>query len=181
LGAAKAAPKALNFGTPGVGSTPHLAAELLLSNSGTSMTHIPFKGNTEAITELVAGRLDAVFSGVPSVLPLVKSGKLQLLAVTGPERSNLLPQVPSVTEAGYAGAQLRVWYGLLAPAQTPAPIIEKLHRAVVNALKQAGMGEKFTELGLEPAPNTPDEFRDLIRQDGERLGNLIRSMGLMAN
>ena len=180
LAAAKASPNSLNYGTPGVGSAPHLAAALLLSASGTSMTHIPFKGNNEAITELVGGRLDAVFSGVPSALALAKAGKLRLLAATGPTRSNTLPDVPSIAESGLGSAQCQVWYGLLAPAQTPPAVIERLHASIAKALQQPGMKEKFTELGLDPALDTPQEFHTLIRTDGERLGKVIRAMGMKA-
>jgi len=180
LNAARAAPTALNYGTPGVGSAPHLAAALILSASGTSMTHVPFKGNSEALTELVAGRLDAVFSGAPSVLALANTGRLRLLAVTGKERSTVLPDVPSLTEAGLAGAQLKVWYGLLAPAMTPAPIINRLHAAIAQALQKPVMEEKFKALGLEPGLISPEEFQALIRQDGDRLGKVIRSMHMKA-
>lgn len=180
VSAAKAAPHSINYGTPGVGSAPHLAAALLQSASSTDMTHIPYKGNSEALSELMGGRIDAVFSGIPPVVALAKAGKIRLLAVTGATRSALVPDVPSIAEAGLPNAQSLVWYGILAPAKTPQPVVAKLHAAIEKALNQPGMRERFTDLGLEPAANTPDQFGKLIREDGERLGKVIRLMGMKA-
>jgi len=180
LAAAKVSPQALNYGTPGVGSAPHLAAALLLSASSVEMTHIPYKGNGEALSELLGERLDAVFSGLPSVVPLAKAGKLRPLAVTGTKRSAMLPDVPSVVEAGFPAAQAQVWYGLMAPAQTPGEIVVRLHTAIEKAVNQPGMKEKFIELGLEPAIDSPEEFRTLIKEDSQRLGKVIRSVGMKA-
>ncbi|HWL29408.1 MAG TPA: tripartite tricarboxylate transporter substrate-binding protein, partial [Burkholderiaceae bacterium] len=159
---------------------PHLAAALLLSASSVEMTHIPYKGNGEALSELLGERLDAVFSGLPSVVPLAKAGKLRPLAVTGTKRSAMLPDVPSVVEAGFPAAQAQVWYGLMAPAQTPGEIVVRLHTAIEKAVNQPGMKEKFIELGLEPAIDSPEEFRTLIKEDSQRLGKVIRSVGMKA-
>ena len=180
MSAAKAAPQSINYGTPGVGSAPHMAAALLQSASSTEMTHIPYKGNGEALSELMGGRIEAVFSGIPPVVALAKAGKIRLLAVTGATRSAMLPDVPSIVEAGFPNAQLLVWYGILAPAKTPQPIVDKLHAAIGKALERPAIKERFTDLGLAPDANTPDQFSKLIREDGKELGSVIRRMGMKA-
>jgi len=131
---AKMRPGQLNYGSPGVGTSPHLTGELFRIETGTDIVHVPYKGNAEAITDLIGGQVSIVFTGVPPVAALAKSGKVRLLATTGKSRIPSLPDVPTIAEAGVPGAEVLIWYGVVAPAATPAEIVERLNREIVRAM-----------------------------------------------
>src|SRR5258705_3369960 len=132
---AKSKPGALNYGSAGAGSSPHMSMELLKNMAGIDLQHIPFKGTAPAMTEVLSGRIAALFSNLLTAKPLIEAGKLRALAISGPKRVSALPDVPTVAEAGVPGYSALQWYGLLAPAGTPQPVIDKLAAAVAEALR----------------------------------------------
>jgi len=177
---AKARPGQLNYGTPGVGTSPHLAGELFQSVTGTKMLHVPYKGNPEAITDLMGGQLSIVFSGLPPVVPLVSAGRIRALATTGKERAPSLPGTPTVAESGYPGAGMVIWYGVVAPGATPKNVIARLNAEIVRVMKLPEIRERFTGLGADPATSSPEEFSALIRDEYARWAKLIQAANIRA-
>jgi len=175
---AKMRPGQLNYGSPGVGTSPHLTGELFRIETGTDIVHVPYKGNAEAITDLIGGQVSIVFTGVPPVAALAKSGKVRLLATTGKSRIPSLPDVPTIAEAGVPGAEVLIWYGVVAPAATPAEIVERLNREIVRAMNAADVREKFLQQGVDPAPDTPARFAQLIRDEVARWKKVILTAGI---
>jgi tripartite-type tricarboxylate transporter receptor subunit TctC len=171
---ARANPGKLNFGSSGTGGAPHLAGELYKSMTGVNIVHVPYKGLAQAITDLLGGQIQVLFADVGLVLPHIKSGKFKAIAVTGRERSLTLPDVPTMMEAGLAGYQAGTWYGLLAPAGTPAPIITRLNAEVRKALALADVKSQFMAQAVDPAPTTPEQFAALIRDDFNKWSKLIK-------
>ena len=177
---AKTRPGQLNYGTPGVGTSPHLAGELFQSVTGTKMLHVPYKGNPEAITDLMGGQLSIVFSGLPPVVPLVSAGRIRALATTGKERAPSLPGTPTVAESGYPGAGMVIWYGVVAPGATPKNVIARLNAEIVRVMKLPEIRERFTGLGADPATSSPEEFSALIRDEYARWAKLIQAANIRA-
>lgn len=175
---AKKRPGQLNFGSPGVGSSPHLTGELFKLITKTDIVHVPYKGNAEAITDLIGGQLSVVFTGVPPVVPLAKAGKVRLLATTGKQRLASLPEVPTIREAGVDGADVLIWYGVVAPAATPRDTVARLNREIVKIMGLPDVREKFAQQGVDPASSTPEEFAQLIRDEVARWGKVIRGAGI---
>ena len=175
---ARKRPGQLNFGSPGVGSSPHLTGELFKLITKTNIVHVPYKGNAEAITDLIGGQLSMVFTGVPPVVPLAKAGKVRLLATTGKERMANLPDVPTIKEAGITGADVLIWYGVVAPAGTPKDVIVRLNREIVKAMNTPDVRDKFAQQGVDPAASTPEEFAEFIRTEVGRWGKVIRTAGI---
>jgi tripartite-type tricarboxylate transporter receptor subunit TctC len=171
---AKANPQTLNYASNGSGSSSHLAAVMFESMTGTRMTHVPYKGLAPALVDLLAGQVQAMFSSVVAILPHVQAGKLRALAVTGEKRLALIPDVPTVAEAGVAGYQAGSWYGILAPAGTPPDIIRKLNDEIVKAIRQPDMKQAFALEGAEPVGSSPQEFAAHIRAELSRLGKVAR-------
>jgi len=175
---AKRQPGKLNFGSPGVGTSPHLTGELLKMLTGTDIVHVPYKGNAEALTDLVSGRVSIVFTGVPPVVPLVKAGRVRLLATTGRQRTVQLPDVPTIVEAGLPGAQVLIWYGVVAPIATPTELVARLNREIVKIMQAPDTREKFSQQGIEPETSTPEQFAQLIREEYARWTKVIRTVGI---
>lgn len=175
---AKKRPGQLNFGSPGVGSSPHLTGELFKLITKTDIVHVPYKGNAEALTDLIGGQLSIVFTGVPPAIPLAQAGKVKLLATTGKQRLANLPDVPAIREAGIEGADVLIWYGLVAPAATPKEVINRLNREVVRIMAMPEMREKFAQQGVDPASSTTEEFAALIREEFARWTKVIRTAGI---
>jgi tripartite-type tricarboxylate transporter receptor subunit TctC len=172
---AKAKPGALNYGTGGSGTPPHLATELFKSMTGVNMVHVPYKTVAAAITDLMAGQLQVMFTVGPAGLPQVRAGKIRGIAVSTAKRSSFVSELPSVAEAGLAGFDVFGWNGILAPAKTPPAVIAKFHAGVVNALKLTDVQQRLEGLGFEPVGNTPDEFGRFIRADIERWAKVIKT------
>lgn len=170
---AKSKPGALSFASPGTGSSPHLSGELFKLMTKTDMVHVPYKGAAPAVTDLVGGQVQLMFDTIVSSLPHVKSGKLRALAVTPAKRSPLRPELPTVAEAGVPGYEATTWFGLLAPAGTPKPIIEKLHNEVVKILKTPDMKSRLDQLGAEPIGNTPEEFTAAMKQEMAKWAKVV--------
>ena len=176
---AKARPGALRYGSGGNGSPPHLAAEMLRSQAGIDLLHVPYKSIAPALTELAAGQVHAAFSVVSAVLPLTKAGKLRALAVTSAARTPLVPELPVIAET-LPGFQFTGWYGLVAPAGTPRDIVAKLHAASAQAVKSVDIQTRLTTLGAEASSGTPAAFAAHLRAEIQRLGKAVRDSGARA-
>ena len=177
---AKAQPGKLNYATPGAGTSLHLAAELFKLSTGTDIVHVPYKGGAQAQTDVLAGQVQMMFNVLPSALPQVRAGKLRALAVTGRARSEALPEVPTMIEAGIADYTAVTWNGIVAPAGTPRAVIAKLNETLVGALRTAEMKEAFAKIGQEPAWSTPEEFAALIREETVKWRRVIQAAGIRA-
>jgi tripartite-type tricarboxylate transporter receptor subunit TctC len=181
IAAAKAKPGVMNFGSGGSGTSNHLAGELFNILAGTNLTHVPYKGVNLAMQDVMAGRIDLVVIGVPAAAPHVKAGKLHALAVIAPQRLPALPDVPTVAEAGLPGFEVTTWYGILAPAGTPRPIIAHLNAELVKAMHSPEMKERLAGIGTEPVTNTPEEFAAYIHAEIAKWGDVIRKANLRAD
>jgi tripartite-type tricarboxylate transporter receptor subunit TctC len=162
---AKREPGKLNYGTTGVGSSNHLATELFDSRAGIKMTHIPYRGTALAVADLIAGQVQVVFSDPVSALGQVKAGALIALAVTSKERSPVAPDVPTVAESGYPGFDAFAWHGIMAPARTPQPIIDRLNAVIVKALKEPDTLKLIQAQAIQPIGDSPQAFASFIKQD----------------
>lgn len=171
---AKAKPGQLNYATPGNGSTPHLAVELFARAAGIKLSHVPYKGGAPAITDVLGGQLPLVAVNALEALPHVKSGKLRVLAVMSPSRSAMLPDVPTIAESGFPGFEASVWYGFVAPAATPKPVVAKLHAEVQKALQTAEVKERMSSVGGEVILGSAEQFGALIRSERARYEKLVR-------
>src|SRR5688572_6995501 len=148
----------LNFASSGNGGAPHMAAELFKSVTGAPLTHVPYKGSGPAVADLVGGRVQIMFDAAPSLIAHVRAGKLRVLAAASSERNRLLPDVPTFSELGFAKIEVSLWYGLLVPAGTPRPVIERLNRDVTKVLTAADVRERLQAQGAEPMPGAPEAF-----------------------
>ncbi len=162
---AKAKPGSMNYGSTGVGAANHLVAELFAAKAGLKMTHVPYRGTALAVGDLVSGTLSVVFGDPVSVLPHLKSGKLRALAVTSLERSAVAPEVPTVAESGYPGFEALAWHGILAPAKTPKPVIDKLNAEIVKALADPPTRELLVNQAMATVGSTPEAFAAFIQKD----------------
>ena len=171
----------LTFGSAGVGSATHWAAERFLVSAGMHATHVPFRGGPEALTEVMTGRVDFCFIGISSALPFIKDGRLLALAVGTTKRSPALPDVPSTIELGYADSDYVFWNGLLAPARTPRPIIDRLYAEVQKALALPDVQAKLATQGVEQMPMTPQEFDAMIAKEVVANLKLAKAAGLKFN
>lgn len=177
---AKAKPGTLNYPSAGVGSSSHLAGELLRSLAKVDIVHVPYKGGGPALIDLLSGEMQIMFATMPAAMPHVKTGKLRPVAVTTAKRSQTLPELPTIAEAGVRGYEASTWYGLLAPAGTPQPVITRLHDEVVRALNTPDMRAKFASQGFEAAGTTPAEFGAYIKSEIAKWGKVIRDAGIRA-
>jgi tripartite-type tricarboxylate transporter receptor subunit TctC len=168
IAAAKAKPGALSYGTPGIGTSPHLCMELFKSMAGIDMQHVPYKGTAAAVMDVIGGQIEVAFATALTAKPLIDSGRLRPLAVSGPRRVAALADVPPVAEAGVPGYEAMQWYGLLAPAGTPGAIIERVHAEAMVALRSAEMKARLAADGAEPLGTTPAEFGAYIKRELEK-------------
>jgi tripartite-type tricarboxylate transporter receptor subunit TctC len=178
---AKAKPGALNFSSVGVGTATHMSAERFLSSAGIKAVHVPFKGGAEAMSEVVAGRVDFFFGPVGLVLPQVRAGKLNALVVNGSRRAAALPDVPTTGEAGYVDAEYPIWFGLFVPAKTPRTIVEKLHGETLKALQSGNVRDKLATMGVDPMTMKPAEFDAYIRKEIAINAALVKAIGIKPN
>ncbi len=178
---AKAKPGTLSYASAGNGSTGHLAGELFKFRTGTFLVHIPYRGNSPALTDLVAGQIPMSFATLQTALPFIQSGRLKALAVLGAERSPLLPKVPTLTQAGIKGLEVRNWVGLFAPAGTPPAVLQKLNRDVAGVMRKPETQERLAGLALVYREMTPREFADFVKREGQRWGEVIKSVGITAD
>ena len=176
--AAKGKPGQIAFASPGNGSTPHMAVEFFAKAAGIDLQHIPYKGGSPAITDVMGGQLPLVAVNALEVLPHVKSGKLKVLAVLSPTRSAIYPDVPTIAESGFPGFEASVWYGFVAPVATPKPIIAKLHAEIQKALQTKEVKDRMNSVGGEVIPGSSEMFANLIRSERQRYEKLVREANI---
>jgi tripartite-type tricarboxylate transporter receptor subunit TctC len=169
--------KPLNAGSSGVGGAGHLALELFNVSAGTKITHVPYKGGAPAMTDLLGGQINLVFATAASAVPHIQSGKIRALAVTTTKRSQLVPDLPTVAEAGLPGFEANNWYGLVVPAKTPRPIIDRLHKEFVAVLNMPDIKDVLFKQGLDAAPSTPDKFGAYIKSETAKWAKVIKASG----
>ena len=178
VAAAKAKPGQLHFGSSGTAAANHLAGELFNSLAGVKIAHVAYKGAPPAITDLAGGRIDVIYASPPSVMPLVRAGRLRAIATGGSKRAGFLPEVPTVAESGVPGYENTIWQALLAPARVPAPVIARLHREVADIAKLPDLRERLAGDGTEAVGSTPQETARFIGAEIARYTKVIRAIGL---
>lgn len=177
---AKKDPGRINFGSSGNGSTNHLAGELLKSMAKIDIVHVPYRGAAPAMNDLIAGHIPMLFDNMPAVLPQVTGGNVRAIAVAGAQRAAALPDVPTVAESGLPGFEASAWFGLVAPAQTPAPVIAKLTAEVGQALKAPDIVTRFRELGADPGTVSGTAFGDFLAAETRKWADVVRASGAKA-
>ena len=175
---ALARPKALNFASTGHGNSDHLAAELFSYMTGVQMVHVTYRGGPLALNDLITGQIAMYFAGVPVALPFVKAGRIRALGVTGAKRAPVLPEVPTVAEAGVAGYEHILWGMLLVPAATPKDIIDRLNRDAMRALESAEVRERYAGMGVSPAPSTPERAAAYLKSETDKYAKVVKAIGL---
>ena len=175
---AKAKPGQLNYGSSGVGATPHLAAEYFKSAAGVDIVHVPYKGSTPVYADLMAGLVSMYFAVPASGAPYVKSGKLRAIAVTSAKRASLLPSVPTMAEAGLPGYDISSFYALLVPAGTPREIVNRLAEATARAVASPDLREKIVNAGSEPASSTPEELLQIVKDSAAKYERIIKAANI---
>lgn len=178
IAAARAKPGSISFASPGNGSTPHMAVEFFKRAAVVSLLHIPYRGGSQALTDVIGGQLPLVAVNALEVQPHVKSGKLKVLAVLSTNRSTIFPDVPTIAESGFPGFEASVWYGLVAPAATPKAIVSRLHAEVQKALQTKEVRERMTQVGGEVLPGSAEMFAALIRSERQRYEKLVREANI---
>ena len=178
VAAAKAAPDTITYGSPGNGTTIHLAGDQFEKAAGIKMRHVPYKGSNPALMDALAGNVDLLVSSVPSAMAQVKAGKLRPLAVTSAKRSTSQPDVPTVAESGYKGFDMSTWYGLLMPAGTPAPVARQMNAAVNKLLATPELQKAIHDQGAEPLSMTPEAFAEQLRRDYQGMEKIVRDAGV---
>ena len=174
LSMSKAKPGSINVGTPGNGSTPHLAVELFAHAAGIELTHVPYKGGAQALNDVIAGHIQTVAVNALEVQPHVKSGKLRVLAVLSPARTSIFPEAPTIAESGFAGFEASVWYGFIGPAGLPSAIVTKLHAEIQRALMLPEVRDRLLAAGGEITPGSTEQFAALLTRERVRYEKLIR-------
>ena len=180
IAAAKKSPGQLNYGSGGNGSPQHIAMALFASQAGVQLTHVPYKGATQAAVGVAGHEVQLAFQGIATVSSLIKAGKLRLIAVTTPKRLPQFPDVPTVSESGLSGFEFNSWFAMMAPAGTPKPIVEKLHAEISKALADPSIKEQLFGLGLSPRGTTPDQLAADLKTQFAKYGNLIRQANITA-
>jgi tripartite-type tricarboxylate transporter receptor subunit TctC len=177
---ARARPGQLSFGSAGIGSPNHLSLELFQAMAGVRMVHVPYKGSGQLVGDLLAGQVQLASMGLPVAVPHVQSSKLRAIAVTGAARSPLLPEVPTVSEAGLPGFEVTSWYGVFGPAGLPADIVVKLNSEIGSAVTAPDVKERLAALGAEPSVKTPDQFARYVRQEITKWAKVVKDSGAKA-
>jgi len=175
--AAKAQPGSINYATSGNGTVAHLATELLQKEAAIKLTHIPYRGATQGINDLIGGQVQLYMSSVPTLIGQIKSGKLRALAVTAALRTDDLPQTPTIAESGYKGFEAVTWFGLLGPAKLPAAVVSSANAELNKALNSSDLRKKLEDQGLNVTPSSSEEFGKLIRQDIAKWASVVRDSG----
>jgi tripartite-type tricarboxylate transporter receptor subunit TctC len=180
---AKATPGSVTYGSSGSGGPAHLASEMLQAQTGVQMVHVPFEGTAPALAEVMAGRVTFMFNGVPGLRDHAAAGRLKLLAISGIARRHpQLPEVPTMAEAGFPGFEdVGIWFGVVAPKGTPAPVVARLNEAITRAIARPEVIERLTPVGAVPTGGTPAEFAEFLRRDVERWTRIIRSARITAS
>jgi tripartite-type tricarboxylate transporter receptor subunit TctC len=174
----KANPGKYNFGSGGVGVPAHLAGELLKIKAGVNIQHVPFRGTGPSLQAVIAGHIQMAFNPPPPLIPHIKAGTIKALAVTTLKRTAALPDVPTIAESGFPGFEAQTWHGLVAPANTPKEIVDKLHHAFVDALNDPSVNKQLTDLGVDVQSSTPEEFRAYIKSEIPKWAEIIKTAGV---
>lgn len=174
-------PGKLNFGSGGVGTAAHLAGELFNTASGAGMVHVPYKGGTLAMNDLLGGQIQVMFANLPEAQPQLKSGRLQALAITGSQRSSQQPEVPTFAESGFKEIDLKSWFGMFAPRATPQPLVDKISRDIAAAVADPAVQSRLRDLGADPIGNQHQEFQAFVSADIERWRLLVQKSGASAD
>jgi tripartite-type tricarboxylate transporter receptor subunit TctC len=178
---AKARPGSISYGSGGSGSATHLGTEMLVSMGGINLLHVPYKGSGPATAALMANEIQVLLVGIATVLPQMAAGRLKVLGVTTTTRSSAAPEIPTVAEAGLPGFDFGVWYGMVAPAATPKPVLARLHREVFALMEQPALRERFSSAGLEPLRGSVDEFAASIQRELARWREVVKTAGIRAD
>ena len=178
---AKSQPGAMNYASSGSGTSIHMSGEMFKSLTGVNITHIPYKGSAPAMTDLLGGQVMMMFDNIPSAIPHIKSGKLKALATTGSKRDPLLPDLPTLAEAGVAGYESGVWFGLAVPANTPRDVVMKLNAEAIKGTRSPDFVKRMTELGYNIMGTSPEVMLDMSRAEVQRWGPIVRSSGAKAD
>ncbi len=181
VAAAKAQPGKIDYASSGNGSAQHLVSALFASMAGIELNHVPYKGSGPAMQDLLGGQVKVSFAGIPNVLPQVKAGRLRALAVSTPQRSPDLPDVPTAAEAGVPGYQATLWLNLAAPAGTPGDIVQRIYAETARALQDAELQQNFRSAGVEASPMSPQELAGFMRGEYEKWGKVVRDTGATVN
>jgi tripartite-type tricarboxylate transporter receptor subunit TctC len=181
IAAAKAAPGKINYGSGGNGSPQHIAMALFASTAGITLTHVPYKGATQAALDVAAGQIPVAFQGLATVASLARGGKLRLIGVSMPQRHPQFPEVPTIGESGLPGFEFNSWFAVMVPAGTPKDIVARLHGEVLKALGDADVREKLQAQGLTPRGSTPEELRQATERQLEKYGRLLKQAGIAAD
>jgi tripartite-type tricarboxylate transporter receptor subunit TctC len=174
---AKKEPGKLNYASLGSGTAAHLTMEMFKATAGIDITHIPYKGSSPAVADLIAGQVQTMIDGLPSALPHVKAGKLRALAVTSAKRSGAAPELPTIAESGYPGFSADAWSGLFAPKGTPKPIVDKLAAETQRILKLPEVQKRLADLGAEPVGSTPAEFSEHVKREIDKWARVVKASG----
>ena len=174
---AKDKPGQINFASSGSGTSIHLSGELFKTMAGVDITHVPYKGSSPALVDLIGGQVQIMFDNLPSALPQIKAGKLRAIAVTSLKRAPVLPDVPTISESGLPGFEASSWFGVLAPAGTPAPIVARINAEVNKWLQSAEAREKLLSQGAEAAGGSPEQFANHIRAESEKWAKVVKASG----
>jgi len=174
---AKDKPGQINFASSGSGTSIHLSGELFKTMAGVDMTHVPYKGSSPALTDLIGGQVQIMFDNLPSALPQIKGGRLRAIAVTSLKRAPVLPDIPTISESGLPGFEASSWFGVLAPAGTPAPIVARINAEVNKWLQSAEAREKLLSQGAEAAGGSPEQFANHIRTESEKWAKVVKASG----
>jgi tripartite-type tricarboxylate transporter receptor subunit TctC len=170
--------RSVSFGSAGIGSSTHLAGELLNQKAGVKMVHVPYKGTAPAAADVIAGHLEAAFIDLPTAVPHMRSGRLRVLAVTSDKRTSLAPEIPTIAEAGVSGYNFISWFGVVMPAATNASIVNKVNHELVAVLQDPEMQQRVRAAGGDPMPTSPEKMTEIIRTEIEKTGQIIRSAGI---
>jgi tripartite-type tricarboxylate transporter receptor subunit TctC len=181
VAAAKSSPGQLNYASAGSGTGSHLAAELFKSVAQVNIVHVPYKGGTPGLLDVIAGNVQIMFNGIPSSMPHLKAGRIKAYAVTTSARSPAAPELPTIAESGYPGAEATSWTGVLAPAGTPTSIIERLHAEFAKVLQQPDVQARLSADGAVPVGSTPREFSQYIKTELAKWGKVVKASGATAN
>ncbi|WP_423228557.1 tripartite tricarboxylate transporter substrate binding protein [Pseudaquabacterium inlustre] len=178
---AKDKPQGISFASSGSGSSIHLSGELFKSVAKLNMLHVPYRGSAPAITDLLGGQVQSMFDNAPSALPHVQGGKLRAVAITSPQRSPLLPEVPTLAESGYAGFDVQSWFGLAAPAGTPRAVIDRLNTELNKLVAMPEVARRLAEMGATPATGTPEQMRAFAAAEQRRWQAVVKQSGARAD
>jgi tripartite-type tricarboxylate transporter receptor subunit TctC len=181
LALAKADPGKYTFASSGAGSSTHLSAELFKSMAGVDILHVPYKGSSQALTDVMAGQVTMLFDNAPSSIPFIEQGRLRAVAVTSTKRLPNLPDVPTIDEAGVKGYESLSWSGIVAPAATPRRIVDKLNAAIDRILREPDVRQRFASLGVEPVGGPPEDFSRHIRGEAEKWGRVVKTANITLN